>query len=58
MPLHRRFKCYVGLKSTEAKLKMLLRRYAFTTCAGVLGLEREERAVSNSGASARIGSSP
>lgn len=57
MPLHRRFKCYVGLKSTESKLKMLLRRYAFTTCAGVLGLEREERMALPSGASARVGSS-
>ena len=44
MPLHRRFKCYVGLRSTHKKLKMLLDRYAFTTCAGVLGLEAEEPA--------------
>ena len=40
MPPHRRFKCYVGLKTTEQKLKMLLARYAFTTCADVLGLEQ------------------
>jgi polysaccharide deacetylase family protein (PEP-CTERM system associated) len=39
MPLHRRFKSYVGLKSTEAKLEMLLARYQFTTCADVLGLD-------------------
>jgi polysaccharide deacetylase family protein (PEP-CTERM system associated) len=39
MPLHRRFKSYVGLKSTEAKLEMLLARYRFTTCADVLGLD-------------------
>ena len=38
MPLHRKFKSYVGLGSTEKKLKMLLGRYAFTTCADVLGL--------------------
>ena len=38
MPLHRKFKCYVGIKSTQKKLKMLLGRYAFTTCADVLGL--------------------
>jgi polysaccharide deacetylase family protein (PEP-CTERM system associated) len=39
MPLARRFKCYVGIKSTQQKLKMLLGRYAFTTCADLLGLE-------------------
>ena len=39
MPLHRKFKCYVGINSTQEKLKMLLGRYAFTTCAGLLGLE-------------------
>ncbi|MHC4989538.1 MAG: XrtA system polysaccharide deacetylase [Planctomycetota bacterium] len=37
MPLARRFKCYVGLKSTERKLRMLLERYEFGTCAEVLG---------------------
>jgi peptidoglycan-N-acetylglucosamine deacetylase len=36
MPLKRKFKCYVGLKSTKAKLGSLLRRYQFTTCADVL----------------------
>jgi polysaccharide deacetylase family protein (PEP-CTERM system associated) len=44
MPLHRKFKCYVGLGSTEKKLKMLLGRYAFTTCADVLGLSELESA--------------
>jgi len=39
MPMVRRFKCYVGLKSTEAKFDMLLKRYRFNTCAAVLGLE-------------------
>src|SRR5689334_22845699 len=39
MPLTRRFKCYVGTKSTQKKLKMLLARYSFTTCADLLGLE-------------------
>ncbi len=36
MPLHRRFKCYVGLASTEGKLRRLLRRYRFTTCREVI----------------------
>ncbi len=36
MPLHRRFKCYVGLHSTAGKLKMLLERYRFDTCASLL----------------------
>ena len=39
MPVHRKFKCYVGLKTTKAKLKMLLRDYRFGTCASVLGLD-------------------
>lgn len=39
MPLNRRFKCYIGLHSTKAKLRMLLQRYRFDTCAAVLGLE-------------------
>lgn len=38
MPRHRRFKSYVGLHTTEAKLKILLRSYPFDTCAAVLGL--------------------
>jgi peptidoglycan-N-acetylglucosamine deacetylase len=36
MPMFRRFKCYVGLHTTKAKLKMLLERYRFDTCANVL----------------------
>lgn len=39
MPLARRFKCYVGLKSTKGKLRMLLERYRFDTCAKVLGID-------------------
>jgi polysaccharide deacetylase family protein (PEP-CTERM system associated) len=39
MPLKRKFKCYVGLHSTKDKLRSLLRRYRFNTCANVLGLE-------------------
>lgn len=47
MPLHRRFKSYVGLKSSGNKLKMLLSRYSFDTCAATLGLDlvsQEQRA--------------
>ena len=36
MPLHRRFKCYVGAKSTASKLIMLLDRYQWGTCSDVL----------------------
>ena len=38
MPLKRRFKCYVGAGSTKGKLRMLLDRFSFDTCAMVLGL--------------------
>lgn len=38
MPPHRRFKSYVGLRGTEGKLKMLLKRYRFATCAEVAGV--------------------
>lgn len=38
MPLHRRFKCYVGMHTTASKLRMLLEHYRFATCAQVLGL--------------------
>ncbi len=38
MPPHRRFKCYVGMRSTETKLRNLLRDYKWDTCAAVLGL--------------------
>lgn len=36
MPLMRRFKCYVGLGTTDAKLRKLLASYRFTTCGAVL----------------------
>ncbi|MAV54995.1 MAG: hypothetical protein CMJ28_03460 [Phycisphaerae bacterium] len=36
MPLQRRFKCYVGAKTTARKLEMLLDRYRWGTCAEVL----------------------
>ncbi|MCA9284794.1 MAG: polysaccharide deacetylase family protein [Phycisphaerales bacterium] len=45
MPLKRRFKCYVGLGSAQRKLRMLLDRYRFDTCAAVLGLERQADAA-------------
>lgn len=39
MPPHRRFKCYVGMRSTEGKLRALLSDYRWDTCAAVLGLK-------------------
>ncbi len=36
MPPHRRFKCYVGLKTATSKLDDLLRRYRWGTCRQVL----------------------
>ena len=45
MPLSRKFKGYVGLKTTRRKLEMLLRSYRFDTCAAVLGLEPAVRAT-------------
>lgn len=36
MPLKRRFKCYVGLRTTEGKLRSLLETRSFDTCAAVL----------------------
>lgn len=36
MPPHRRFKCYVGLKSTTPKLESLLKRYRWDTCQRVI----------------------
>ncbi len=36
MPLHRRFKCYVGLSSTMPKLERLISEFRFTTCGNVL----------------------
>ena len=36
MPPHRAFKCYVGTKTTEPKLRALLTRHRFSTCADTL----------------------
>lgn len=36
MPPHRRFKCYVGMKHTEEKLRRLLDRYRWAPCLEVL----------------------
>jgi peptidoglycan-N-acetylglucosamine deacetylase len=36
MPLHRRFKCYVGLDSTEPKLRRLLQTYRWAPCQQIL----------------------
>ena len=36
MSASRKFKCYVGLAGTAAKLRMLLSRYRFATCGEVL----------------------
>jgi polysaccharide deacetylase family protein (PEP-CTERM system associated) len=44
MPLKRRFKCYVGLATTQDKLNMLLSRYRFDTCAAVLDATCPHRA--------------
>lgn len=38
MPVHRRFKSYVGLGTTQRKLEMLLANYRFDTCAAVAGI--------------------
>ncbi len=37
MPPHRRFKCYIGLKGTTAKLESLLASYRWDTCQRVIG---------------------
>lgn len=36
MPLSRRFKCYVGLKTTRDKLRWMLKTYKFDSCEAVL----------------------
>lgn len=36
MPLHRKFKSYIGLSTTEQKLRRLLKKFEFTTCENVL----------------------
>lgn len=44
MPLHRRFKGYVGLASTRRKLEALLAEFRFATCGSVLGQEARHAA--------------
>ncbi|MDX2016142.1 MAG: DUF3473 domain-containing protein [Planctomycetota bacterium] len=39
MPPHRRFKCYVGMHTTEGKLRSILSTHAWDTCAAVLTQE-------------------
>lgn len=39
MPLHRKFKSYVGLKTTRRKLQTLLQEHRFDSCAAILGIE-------------------
>jgi len=36
MPIHRKFKCYVGMQTTMPKLKALLSRHRFAPCGDVL----------------------
>ncbi len=43
MPLKRRFKCYVGTRGAKNKLRMLLKRYRFDTCAAILGIDHTEQ---------------
>jgi polysaccharide deacetylase family protein (PEP-CTERM system associated) len=42
MPPHRRFKCYVGMRSTEGKLRALLKNYRWSTCRDVLDRSLDE----------------
>lgn len=39
MPLKRRFKCYVGLKTTHGKLDTLLSSFHWAACETILGLD-------------------
>jgi polysaccharide deacetylase family protein (PEP-CTERM system associated) len=39
MPAYRKFKAYVGLATTGHKLRRMLARYHFDTCAAVLGID-------------------
>jgi hypothetical protein len=50
MPPHRRFKCYVGMKTTEPKLRALLARHRWDTCERVLEQALGADAVSDTGA--------
>ncbi|MEO1008903.1 MAG: polysaccharide deacetylase family protein [Planctomycetota bacterium] len=51
MPPDRRFKCYVGLASTEGKLRRLLADYKWGTCREVLDEQLGSRSDQRSGAS-------
>lgn len=46
MPPHRYFKCYVGTRTTERKLRDLLSRYTWGTCEQVVATGLAERAGS------------
>ena len=48
MPIHRRFKGYVGLSSTRPKLEALLTEYRFTTCGAALCDEPLRAAIDGS----------
>lgn len=43
MPLNRKFKSYIGLDSTEGKLRELLKTYSFDTCLNVIIEELRKR---------------
>ncbi len=55
MPPHRRFKCYVGCASTEGKLRHMLSRHRWDTCAAVLGLGERHREARGQGEAAAQG---
>lgn len=46
MPPHRAFKCYVGMSTTEGKLRRLLSEYRWDTCSAVLDQELSPEAAS------------
>lgn len=52
MPPHRYFKCYVGMHTTEGKLRRLLASAPFTTCRDVLGRAGLMEAAHTNGAKA------
>lgn len=45
MPLARRFRTRIGLRTTMPKLRLLLETFAFDSCAAVLGLEKPNGAA-------------
>jgi peptidoglycan-N-acetylglucosamine deacetylase len=47
MPMDRKFKSYVGLNSTEQKLRELLNNFTFDTCSNVIINELKERKGTN-----------